>query len=361
MTLEISNNRRTEIKKCVISVLASYGKPCVPVKIGDLIRHISYIKLITYSSQIERYHITYNELILSAETTDSYAVWHEEKDRYCIYYNNIEPNIVHSNRVRWNLAHELGHIVLKHHELYKCKKLSRGGLSANAYDYIEAEADYFAQLILVPHVVLYAFKITTARQLKFLCQISNPAAIRRYRDYEQWKQHININDVYDKTIHQYYYNFIYKRHCKNCGAILIQRKGKYCPICGFKSIEWGDGTMNYKEHKINDQGFVKVCIRCENQEIIGDYCHICGAPARNYCTDISLPFPSCTRSEPLPGNARYCPDCGTESLFYQKGLLIDWETEKSTDTNQNIESQPKTRAKQLFTLNDDLDDELPFN
>ena len=117
MILEISNNRRIQIKSCVISVLEEYGQPFVPVKIGSLIRSIPYIKLITYSSQIRKYHITYNELIVDAETTDSYAVWNKTQNRYCIYYNDMAPSIVNSNRVRWNLAHELGHVILKHHEL----------------------------------------------------------------------------------------------------------------------------------------------------------------------------------------------------------------------------------------------------
>ena len=69
--LEISNNRRAEIKSCVISVLEEYGQPFVPVKIGNLIRSIPYIKLITYSSQIRKHHITYNELIVDSETADS--------------------------------------------------------------------------------------------------------------------------------------------------------------------------------------------------------------------------------------------------------------------------------------------------
>ena len=226
MILEISNSRRAEIKSYVISVLENYGKPFVPVKIGALIRSMHNIKLITYSSQIRKFHITYEELIIDAETKDSYAVRNRKQMRYCIYYNDIEPNIVNSNRVRWNLAHELGHIILGHHAFCKSDKLFRSGLAANTYNYVEAEADYFAQLILVPHVVLYAFKITTAKQLKELCQISNPAAIRRFRAYQQWEKHINGNDIYDRPLFHYYYNFIYKKHCRTCDAIYGSRQRK---------------------------------------------------------------------------------------------------------------------------------------
>ncbi len=47
----------------------------------------------------------------------------ENKCAIVFYYNDIEPNIVNSNRVRWNLAHELGHIILGHHAFCKSDKL----------------------------------------------------------------------------------------------------------------------------------------------------------------------------------------------------------------------------------------------
>ena len=77
---------------------------------------------------------------------------------YIIYYNDIDShNIINSNRYCWNIAHELGHILLEHHKTNEKTRIFRSSLSNQEYDYFEAEADYFAQLILVPHVVLYAF------------------------------------------------------------------------------------------------------------------------------------------------------------------------------------------------------------
>lgn len=162
MTLEISSNRKKEIKEYVCSTLDKYGTPTLPVKIGSIIRTISYIKLITYSSQIRKYGISYKELILDAETKDSYAVREGATGRYCIYYNDIDKNIVSSNRVRWNLAHELGHVILNHHEMAGLEKLYRVGLDDETYQYLEDEADYFAQLILVPHSPLLGFNIKSS-------------------------------------------------------------------------------------------------------------------------------------------------------------------------------------------------------
>ena len=79
MILEISNNRRAEIKNRMLSILKKYGQPYVPVKIGNIIRKMNNVKLITYSSQIRKHNITYEELIINAETKDSYAVWDGNK------------------------------------------------------------------------------------------------------------------------------------------------------------------------------------------------------------------------------------------------------------------------------------------
>ena len=46
MILEISSNRRAEIKNRVLSILKKYGQPCVPVKIGNIIRGMNNVKLI---------------------------------------------------------------------------------------------------------------------------------------------------------------------------------------------------------------------------------------------------------------------------------------------------------------------------
>ena len=346
MTLEISNNRRSEIKTLVLSVLNKYGEPCVPVKIGNIIRNIPNIKLITYRSQIKKFNITYEEMIVDAETRDSYVVWDSTRNRYCIYYNDLDYTIVNSNRVRWNLAHELGHIVLEHHKLCKHHKLFRDGLSSSIYNYLEEEANYFAQLILVPHVVLFAFKVSTVMQLKNLCRISNNAAEHRFRAYLDWKKNMQENVTYDKSLFRFYYNFIYKKHCKTCGASMIQRCGKYCPICGTKTIQWGDGNMKYTKLDTYETGKLKECPICHNEEtnIEGQYCQICGVQLVNYCSN-----DNCSHCEVLPSNARYCPVCGASSTFYTFNILKSWNYRNDAQT----------------LLPDDIpfgpDEELPFN
>lgn len=325
MTLEISSNRRTVIKEKVLEVLKNYGEPVLPVKIGSIIRSMSYVKLISYSSQMKKYGITYNELITISETKDAYVVKDNKTGRFCIYYNDIDSSITSSNRVRWNLAHELGHIVLDHHRFYKTNKLYRTILADSEYAYLEKEADYFAQLILVPHAALIAFNINNYNHIRALCKISGPAAQRRHKDFIRWKQHIDANNEYDNKIFYYYFNFLFKKECKTCGASLIQRHGRYCPICGQKTLQWGDGKMKYPKLEVYETGKLKQCPNCNNEEtaIEGDYCQICGNGLVNRC--INDDCPSCQHNDILPSNARYCPICGNSSSFYNKNMLPDWK------------------------------------
>ncbi|MFR8812268.1 MAG: ImmA/IrrE family metallo-endopeptidase [Lachnospiraceae bacterium] len=354
MTLEISNDRRRKIKSIVYSTLLHSHQLSMPVKIGTIIRSYKNIKLITYSSQIKKHGITYKELIISVETQDSYVVYNHSKNKYCIYYNDMDINIVSSNRVRWNLAHELGHVLLKHHELCSKEKLLRNdifldNIDDDNYKIAELEANYFAQLLLVPHVVLLGFNIKTQKHLKNICKISDKAANRRYREFVEWKSHVNAQDEYDKQIFHLYYNFIYKRKCKNCGAGLIQRYGKHCPICGEKNtLEWGDGdSMKYPLLETYEDGKLKECPVCHNEEtnIEGDFCQICGTNLVNKCI-----YDGCSNTDSLPSNARYCPMCGYISSFLNNGLLKAWDYKEYTNNSDGFLNIP-----------DDIDEELPFN
>lgn len=346
MTLEISSNRRTEIKFKVIETLEQYSTPVLPIKIGSIIRNIPYIKLITYSSQIKKHRISYDELIVNAETKDSYVVHENSTGRFCIYYNDIDVHIMSSNRVRWNLAHELGHVILNHHKIAGLDTLRRTGIDDSTYNYLEKEADYFAQLLLVPHAALLGFRIENSNHIKIMCKISDPASRKRYYEYVNWRSHINAKDEYDNKIFHYYYNFIYKHQCTNCKAKLVQRYGKYCPICGQKTLQWGDGSMIYKKLDTDDFGKLKECPICENEEtnIAGNHCQICGTYLVNNCTSDNCEY----STTELPSNARYCPICGSKSTFYRNGFLKEWNFKEQISSG-------------FMSVPDGIDDELPFS
>jgi len=143
-----------------------------------------------------------------------------------------------------------------------------------------------------------------------------------------------------------YYNFIYKKQCNTCNAKILQKNGKYCPICGQKTLQWGDGKMIYEKLNTYDNGKLKECPIYENEEtnIAGSRCQICGTYLVNNCT-----LDDCEYSTTeLPSNARYCPICGSESTFYRNGFLKEWNFKEQISNG-------------FMSVPDGIDDELPFS
>lgn len=344
----IPQDRRNEIKEAVYCTLQNYSQSIIPVKIKAIVRSFTNIRLVSYSKHMKKENLSYDAMIKFTGTKDACTDYYAMVNFYIIYYNDIDRNITTSNRYRWNIAHELGHIMLNHHITHEKTRIFRNELSNSEYNELEEEADYFASLILVPHAALFEFQIRNANHIKVMCKISEPAAKRRYYEFVEWKSHASTLDEYDMHILHFYFNFIYKRKCKNCGAGLIQKKGKYCPICGNKNtLEWGDGNnMKYPLLGTYENGKLKECPICHNEEtnIAGDYCQICGRNIVNRCSNFD-----CTH-EILPANARYCPLCGTNSTFYNFGYLKDWDY-----------SEPATSSNSFFNIPDGIDEELPFN
>ena len=325
----------------------------LPVNIKAIIKHYSYIRLIPYSTHMRRHNLTYPEMLSHANTPDACTnlLTIDNQKKYLIFYNDIDKNINLSNRYRWNIAHELGHILMCHLELNDKTRIFRSQLSDFEYDSLEEEADYFASLLLAPYSAIYLFDVSVDSIMK-MCAISRPASKRRFYDFQRWKlSSIHKKEFYDKFIFQHYYSFIFKKRCTTCQAVVVQHYGKYCPICGTKSLIRGDGLMVYPKHETDENGRLKKCIRCQNEELHGAFCHICGSIVDNHChyahsdDNYDEHHTHCTHTEPLPSNSRFCHICGGISTFSTHEVLEHW----------NKETFPP------YEIPDGIDEELPFN
>lgn len=346
--IPINKNRRLEIKNIVYKALVHCGSVNIPIEIKKISKSFTNIRVIPFSIQMKRRNMSLQEVYYQCGTEDACADYYANAGSYIIYYNDVVKwKYIDSNRYRWSIAHELGHILLEHHIKYEKTRIFRSELSDSEYDYLETEADYFAQLILVPHSPLWGFNIQTSNHLKILCKISGPASRKRMYEYNEWKYNGQPMDDYDNHILDYYQTYVYKKKCKICSIGLVQRHGKYCPICGSKNtLEWGDGdTMKYPLLETHDSGKLKECPNCENEEteIDGDFCHICGKNLVNKCASWE-----CDNTNILPSNARHCPICGGNSVFYNANFLQAWNYKEKS-------------PNEFWSIPDGIDpDTLPF-
>lgn len=109
-----------------------------------------------------------------------------------IYINKEMHN---KHRVRFTIAHELGHILLNHHQ-------NKNNLS---YNDLEIEANMFAIRVLAPLCVLHELKVQTESELRELCRISKKAGEIRFQRFQE-KESLNkyyINPMESILIKQF--------------------------------------------------------------------------------------------------------------------------------------------------------------
>lgn len=339
---------RIRIKFAVLRALDNCGMQLsLPVPIKQIVHSFPNIRLISYKTQMTRRGISYKEMLNFAGTVDACTDYDAATGHYIIYYNDMDPSKVSSNRYRWNIAHELGHILLNHHKNYLDSRIFRNKLSNTVYRKLEEEADMFAAYILVPHIVISCVSDKNHMDIKHLCKISGSASATRSACIMQWASK-GIPEQYDFSLLEFYSEYVETtacgenarkwldahRICSRCGSKIPKVIPNFCTICG-KSHAGFTGHYGFKEKKmkypkmpVDDQGRLLECPVCHNTELApkGDFCPICGYAIVNICSEASVDYnSSCSNLAPLPSNHRYCPICGAPSTFLRRKILNLWD------------------------------------
>lgn len=319
-----------------------------PINVLEIV-HQQKWGLVPYSEFMNEFHCDRQTVIRILGSSDGYTIW--DGTNYSIAYND-DPKL--GDRIRFTIMHEIGHIYLSHLLDFEATKIYRGSLTKSENRVLENEANAFARNVLSPVSMYLTLKNKSAINVARTFGITTTAAEARIdfinRDVELVR-HLKLSE----KIMLVYQRFMKKRKCTICNTQFFQ-KYKYCPICGNKnSLQWGDGKMIYPKLETYDDGKLKECPICQNEEtdIDGEHCIICGTPLVNICSNEDCSHQS------LPSNARYCPICGGKTTFYQRGILKAWDYNEDDlppeDDFMNIPDTDET----MYIPN--IDEELPFN
>jgi hypothetical protein len=106
-----------------------------------------------------------------------------DSDLYCINgrYKIIYNEKAYPARIRFTLAHEIGHIWLKHLEDFELTRLSQNSFAEEQYDVLEKEANCFAAELLMPYFILRKLQPLSEEGLVNFCKVSRAAASNRLK------------------------------------------------------------------------------------------------------------------------------------------------------------------------------------
>lgn len=135
----------------------------LPINLAEVINHYG-IYLIKYSDS--NYISRHN-----SPTEDGYSRLIDGKP--VIYYNDKKPE----HRVRFTVAHEIGHILLGH--LSEGETLHRN-TEQDTPNPKEQQANIFARDLLMPATVLHSLGVSSAQEIANICNVSRQSADIRF-------------------------------------------------------------------------------------------------------------------------------------------------------------------------------------
>lgn len=334
-----------------LKVLKEAGVNQFPVNLRKILHHYR-IMLITYNE-----HCAYNECSLEECIAffgkDGATI--ENDGKYVIVYNE---KATPQNRIRFTIAHELGHIFLGHHRELGQPILKRMWVDKSLYDVLEDEANCFARNLLCPAPAVQT--ILRAHGFTY-CEYDpnqNRNVWHHIRDAEQLpglppnltdfyiiRQSFQVTDSAAKTRCHFVkedlrnsqismaakicgqISFSAQWRCRKCGALRLSDEN-YCYNCGSKNLfSLCIASASCQTPIIvpyNNYQF-SLCPVCGNDDIPPDssYCTICGNTAANPC----IPWRFRNRTAPQlmnlakagvvhlnPPGCRYCLICGAVTL-----------------------------------------------
>lgn len=173
---------RDEVRKRIDSqILSLYERRIVngfPIQPMALLVRRKDCRLISYERLAEVSGRSVGEVILAMGSADGCTNYDPKKNRYLIAINDSGRV---RTRVRWTMAHELGHIHAGHFT-----ELANGGrhsASPSELPYMEEEADYFAASLLAPIAAIRKIRAKNADDIRRWFDLSRQAAEYRWAEF----------------------------------------------------------------------------------------------------------------------------------------------------------------------------------
>ncbi|WP_304508582.1 ImmA/IrrE family metallo-endopeptidase [Anaerotignum sp.] len=127
------------------------------------------------------------------------------------YYIVFNDSIHHLGRIRFNITHEIGHILLGHVDAIPFYRKSEFDSETNEQ---ETQANIFARDLLMPSAILTALEVHTPEKISTLCNISVQSAQIRAKRMEILYHNFQLHPL-ERTVTEQFLSILMKEICEN--------------------------------------------------------------------------------------------------------------------------------------------------
>ncbi|TFE30804.1 ImmA/IrrE family metallo-endopeptidase [Cohnella luojiensis] len=314
-----------------LTLLQQFNISELPISLETIYKSFKNLRVKTYTWFAQKNDLEIRDVCALYQSDSGVCLEMVKSKQYMILYNDTVKSAGH---IRFTIAHELGHYILKHHQKIDREIIARNPVAKHQYELIEKEANCFARALLAPPHVLNALGQLDAHRVSELCHLSYPAAENVLKFFwtglRMGRTYLNNGKIIDLFQH-----FIYKqkhsKSCPNCRYSFTHHEAKFCPICSYsRLIRKGATEMVYDGYDLDENGRPQTCPVCSNEELhdSGEHCKICGTYLINKCAGPTFDRFGNVDGECgtiADGNARHCIICGSETTYLQRGHLNHWK------------------------------------
>ena len=172
----------------VLQIYKDMSKIVFPIEPKELLTQMENCKVITYLSFAEQNQCTLDMVAKFCNSNSGCTKYDPQSDRYVVLFNSSTENNNVIGRIRWTLAHELGHIVLKHLVNIAEPCIAEHNINNLSDPELEAEADHFAALLLCPMPRFDQLHIRSVPDVQQVFGLSYEASEIRWREYQKLKR-----------------------------------------------------------------------------------------------------------------------------------------------------------------------------
>ena len=199
--------RYNYINNQVLKIYSMLPNISFPLNINNVLNLIPDCKYMSYQKFAQISNCTIEDVIHICESKSGCTHYDILQNRYLILCNHSTDENNNMGRQRWTCCHEIGHVICKHLAFSAYAKLPENNLTLNINPEYEAEADYFAAMLLSPFPYFKLLNIQSATDIQNTFGLSNEASLYRYKQYRNWLR-TKIKTAWENDMIQ-----IYK--CKN--------------------------------------------------------------------------------------------------------------------------------------------------